>query len=192
MRGADRDGQRIDFGLLHKIHGLLGVRQQHVLVELALETVAVLLLTFAGFQGTEAAEFAFDRHTNFVCRLRNGCCDVYVVLVTGRRFGISLERAIHHDARETLLHRGVAGRGVIAMVLVQYDRYMRVHLHCRSDHVPDHDVTRVGAGAATGLQYDRRVAAIGCFHDCQHLLHVIDIECRHAVIVFCSVIEQLS
>ena len=62
----------------------------------------------------------------------------------------------------------------------------------RFDHLGEHDVAGVGAGAAARLQDHRRVDRGRRFHDRQALLHVVDVESRHAVAVFGGVIEQLS
>ncbi len=78
------------------------------------------------------------------------------------------------------------------MVLVQDDGDLREHLHGGGDHVTNHDVAGVRPRAAARLQDDRRVDRVGRLHDGQHLLHVVDVECGHAVAVFGGVVQQLS
>ena len=78
------------------------------------------------------------------------------------------------------------------MVLVHAERDLRIHLFQRVDHFRQHDVVGVAPRAAGGLDDDRRVDRRGRIHDGQSLLHVVDVECRYAIAVFGSVIEQLS
>ena len=50
----------------------------------------------------------------------------------------------------------------------------------------------IGAGTGRALQDHRAVGGVGRLHDGLHLFHVVDVECRQAVIVFSGVIEQLA
>ena len=91
-----------------------------------------------------------------------------------------------------MLDRGGAGRFLVAVVLMQAERDLRIHLLQRVDHPGQHDVVGVGAGAARGLDDDRRVDRGRRLHDREPLLHVVDVEGRHAVAAFGGVIQQLS
>ena len=48
VAGAHGDGQRVDLGGLHEVHGLVGIGQELAMIELALEAVAVFLFAHAG------------------------------------------------------------------------------------------------------------------------------------------------
>jgi hypothetical protein len=90
------------------------------------------------------------------------------------------------------LDRAHAGGFVVAVVLVHADRDIRIHLGQRVDHLRQHDVAGIGARTARGLDDHRRIARLGSLHDGEPLLHVVDVEGRHAIAVFGSVIEQLT
>ena len=72
------------------------------------------------------------------------------------------------------------------------DRNLRIDFGDRIHHVLEHDVVGVGPRAARGLDDDRRIEAGGGVHDGERLLHVVDVEGRHAVVVFRRVVEQLT
>jgi hypothetical protein len=67
-----------------------------------------------------------------------------------------------------------------------------IHLGQRVDHLRQHDVAGIGARATRRLHDHRRIAGLGRLHDGEPLLHVVDVEGRHAVAVFGGVIEQLA
>ena len=90
-----------------------------------------------------------------------------------------------------MLDRGSASRFVVAMILMHAERNVRIHFLQRVDHLRQHDVAGVTAGAARGLDDDGRVDRRRRVHDGEPLLHVVDVERRHAVAVFGGVIEQL-
>ena len=87
---------------------------------------------------------------------------------------------------------GQAGRFIVAVVLVHADGDLRIDLGERVDHLGQHDVVGVGAGAARRLDDHWRVAGPGRLHDGEALFHVVDVECRHAVAMFGGVVEQLA
>ena len=89
------------------------------------------------------------------------------------------------------LKRGGAGRFVVAVILMHAERNLRIHLLQRVDHLRQHDVVGVGARAARGLDDDGRIDGRRRLHDREPLLHVVDVERRHAVAVLGGVIEQL-
>ena len=78
------------------------------------------------------------------------------------------------------------------MVQMHADRDMRIDFHHRIHHVLEHDVVGVLARTARGLNDHRRINRISRRHDGERLLHVVDVEGGHAVIVLGSVIEQLT
>ena len=90
------------------------------------------------------------------------------------------------------LMRGGAGRLVVAVVLMHAERNLRIHLLQRVDHFRQHDVVGIGARAARGLDDDGRIDGGRRLHDRQSLLHVVDVERRHAVAVLGGMIQQLS
>ncbi len=143
------------------------------------------------FQRTEHAQFAFDRGADPVRHLDHAAGDLDVVVIIRRGLGIGLERAVHHDRREAVLKRRRAGRLLVAVVLMQAERNLRIHLLQRIDHLRQHDVVGVGARAARGLDDDGRIDGGGRLHDRKTLLHIVDVERRHAVAVLGGVIQQL-
>ena len=192
VRGAHRNRQRVDLGFLDELHGFIGIGQQLVVRQLAFETVAILLLAFAAFQRAEHAEFAFHRNA---AEMRHRCHrlgDADIVIPVGRRFAVGLQRAIHHHRSETGLDRGHAGGGFVAVIEMHADGNVRIDFRHRVHHVLEHHIVGIGARAARGLDDDRRIDGVGGFHDRQRLLHVVDVECRHAVVVLSSMIQQLT
>ena len=80
----------------------------------------------------------------------------------------------------------------VAVIEMHADRDLRIDFGDRVHHVLEHDVVGVGARAARGLDDDGRIEAGGGLHDGQRLLHVVDVEGRHAVIMLRRVVEQLT
>ena len=80
---------------------------------------------------------------------------------------------------------------LVAVVLMHAERNLRIHLLQRIDHFRQHDVVGVRARAARGLDDDRRVDGRRRVHDRESLLHIVDVECRHAVAVLGGMIQQL-
>ena len=78
------------------------------------------------------------------------------------------------------------------MVLVHDQRNMGVGLASGLDQVLDEGLTRVFAGASTGLQNDRGADGIGRGHDSLHLLQVVDVKSRNAVALDCCMVQQLA
>ena len=192
VRGAHGDGERIDLGLGDELHRLVRVGQELVVAELALEAVAVLLLALAALQRAEHAELALDRDAAEMGHLGHRLGDADIVVPVARGLAVGLERAVHHHRGEAGLDRGHAGRRLVAVVEMHADRDMRIDLGDGVHHVLEHDVVGVAAGAARGLDDDGRVGRVGRRHDRQRLLHVVDVEGGHAVIVLGGMIEQLA
>ena len=91
-----------------------------------------------------------------------------------------------------MLDRGQAGRGVVAVVLVQADRDVRIKRLQPVDQLGEHEVAGVFARAAARLDDDRRLRVLRGLHDREALLHVVDVVGGHAVAVFGGVVEKLS
>jgi hypothetical protein len=161
--------------------------------QLAFEAVAVLGLAHAGFQAAQHAQLALDRDAAAVGHLDHLAGDVDIVLVAGRGLGVFHQRAVHHHRGEAVLDGGGAGRGAVAVVLVHADRDVRIDVDQGVDHLGQHDVVGVGAGAARGLDDDRRVdgssAASMIARPCSMLLML---KAGQAVVVLGRVVEQLS
>ena len=90
-----------------------------------------------------------------------------------------------------MLQRRGAGRFLVAVILMQAERDLRIHLFQRIDHPRQHDIVGVGARAPRGLDDDGRIDGSRRLHDRKPLLHVVDVESRHAVAVLGGMIEQL-
>ena len=91
-----------------------------------------------------------------------------------------------------MLDRRKAGLLVVSVVLVHAKRNGRVHLGKRSDDMRKHHITSIGARAPTRLHNHWRIRLLGRLHNSEPLLHVVDVECRHAVVIFSSMVEQLA
>ena len=175
-----------------EVDGLVGIGQQLVVRQRAFGAVAVLGLALAAFERAEHAELAFDRGADPVRHARDALGDRDIVVVARRRLGIGLQRAVHH-------HRGEAVRIAVRQVasLLPWSWCMQsgicgIDLGQRVDHLGQHDVVGVGAGAARRLDDHRRVGGLGRLHDGEALLHVVDVEGRHAVAMLGGVVEQLA
>ena len=81
--------------------------------------------------------------------------------------------------------------GAVAVVEMHAHRNVRIDLHQRVDHVRQHDVVGVLAGAAAGLDDRRRVDRVGGRHRRQTLLHIVDVEGRNAVAALGGVVQKL-
>ena len=169
-----------------------GLVSELVVRQLAFEAVAVFLLAHAGFERAEHAEFAFDRNAAEMRHVGHIFGDMDIVVPVGRGLAVFLERAVHHHRGEAGLHRGEAGRGAIAVVLMHADRDLRIDFDAGVHHVLEHDVVGVLAGAARGLDDHRRIDGGGRRHDGQRLFHIVDVEGRNAVVVLGGVVEQLA
>src|SRR5690606_34295091 len=153
--------------------------------------VAVFGLAHAGFQRAQNAQFALDRDAARVGHLDHATGDVDVVVVGGGGLGVFFQRAVHHHRGEAVLDGGGAGGRAVAVVLVHADRDVRIKLDQGVDQSGQDHVVGVGAGAARGLDDDRRVDGVGGLHDGQALLHVVDVVGGQAVVVLSRVVEQL-
>ena len=191
VRGPHRDRQRVDLGGANEIDRLVRVSQQLIVADFAFDAVAVLLLAAAMFERAEHTELALHRRADPVRHVDDAPGNIDIVVVIRRGLGVGLQRTVHHHRSEAVLKRGGAGGFLIAMILMQAQRDLRIHLLQRVDHLRQHDVVGVAARAARRLDDHRRVDRGRGVHDRQPLLHVVDVECRHAVAVLGGMIEQL-
>ena len=76
------------------------------------------------------------------------------------------------------------------MVLMHHHRNVGIRFSGSQNQVAEKNLTRIAACATGSLQDDRTIGLVGRFHDCLHLFKVVDVECRYAVAVFGSVVEQ--
>lgn len=96
MRRAHRDGERIDLGGTNEVDRLVGIGEQLVVADLALDAVTILLLTAAMLERTEHAELALHRRTDPMREIDDAAGDRHVVVVVGCGLGVRLQRAVHH------------------------------------------------------------------------------------------------
>jgi hypothetical protein len=118
--------------------------------------------------------------------------DTDIVIPVAGSLAVGLQRAVHHHGGEAGLDRGHAGGRLVAVIEMHADRTLRIDLGDGVHHVTQHHVIGVGARAARSLDDDGGIEGRRRVHDRQRLLHVVDVERRHAVIVFRRVIEQLT
>ena len=168
-----------------------GIGDEHVVGELALEAVAVFRLAHAALQRAEHAEFALDRHADQMRHVHDLLGHAGIVFVVARGLGVFLQRTIHHHRGEAVLDGGEARRGVVAMVLMQAERDVRIDDLQRLHHLGQHEVIRIGARAAARLDDHRRIRLLCRLHDGEALLHIVDVEGRHAIAVFGGVVQKL-
>jgi len=112
------------------------------------DAMAVFLFAAAMFERAENAQFALHGGADPVRHLDHAAGDLDVVVIVRRGLGVGLERAIHHDRGKAVLQRRGAGGFLVAVVLMQAERYLRIHLVKRVDHLRQHDVIGVRARAA--------------------------------------------
>ena len=99
VRGADRDGKRIDLRRGNKFRRLIRIGQKLVSFESTpSKPWPSSLSPMPGFKAAEAPEFAFDRNANPVSHLAHVRGDADVVIVIGGRRAVGLQRAVHHHA----------------------------------------------------------------------------------------------
>ena len=77
------------------------------------------------------------------------------------------------------------------MVLVHGDGNLGIQLAGRQDEVKEEAVLGEGAGAAAGLDDDRRIGFLGRRHDGLNLFHIVDVECADAVTALGGLVEEL-
>ena len=192
MAGADGDRQRVNLGLGNEIGGFIGVGQQRGMVQHAFGAMAVFLARLAGFQGTQAAQLAFNGNTAGVRQFGHMRGRVDVVFVGGRGLAVGTQRAIHHHRAEAGLDGAEADAGRCAVILVHADRDLRILLDRGQDQVTQERLAGVGTRTGRTLQNHRAVGRSGGLHDGLDLFHIVDVESRQAVTIFGGVVEQLT
>ena len=192
VAGADGDGQSVDLGLGDEVSSLFRIGQQLAVIQRAFGADAVFFTGHAGFQGAQATQLAFHRHTTGVGESNGLLSDADVVFVVGRRLAVFAQRAVHHDRAEAQLDRALADVRAGAVILVHDHRDMREFFHRGENQVAQK--RRAGVFASTGRSLDdhRGVGLVGRFHDGSHLLEVVYVEGRHAVAEFGGVVEHLA
>jgi len=78
------------------------------------------------------------------------------------------------------------------VILVHYDRDVRVGFDGGIDEVAQEGFPRIFAGACRGLHDHGAVQLAGGFHDGLNLFQVVDVESGQAIAEFCRVIKQLA
>jgi hypothetical protein len=190
--GADGDGQGVHVGLLDEVGGFVGVGQQGGMVQHAFGAVAVFLAGLAGFQGTQAAQFAFHGHAAGMGQFHHVAGGVHVVFIGGGGLAVGAQGAVHHHGAEAGLDGAEADAGGGAVVLVHAHGDVRVGLDGGQDQVAQEGLAGIGTGAGGTLQDHRAVGLVGGLHDGLDLFHVVDVEGGQAVAVFGGVVEQLT
>ncbi len=69
MARPDGNGQCVDFGAAHEVHGFIGIGGQLVPAQVPVVAEAVLRLTLAGFQRAEMAYLVLDRSSGKMSQL---------------------------------------------------------------------------------------------------------------------------
>ena len=104
---------------------------------------------------------------------------------------IFLQRTVHHDAIEAKAYGAHARRFVVAVILVQADRNGWILCLKSLDELCKDEIPRVRARTPAGLDDNRAIGLFGSLKNGNALLHIVDIERRNAITVFCCVIEKL-
>ncbi len=77
------------------------------------------------------------------------------------------------------------------MVLMETKRDVRIDRLERFHHLGQHEIVRIGAGAAARLDDDGALGLLGRVHNGEALLHIVDVEGGHAVAMLGGVIQKL-
>ena len=175
MTGADGDGQSIQTGFLDEFNCLVGIG--HMLQTRSASAVSV-------FNSAQHADLAFYRHALGMSVGDDFLGDSHVVIECGWSLAIGHQRAVHHHAGKAEIDGRLAGFHAVAVVEVHDQGNLGIEFRCCQHQVIQELVLRIRAGAAAGLNNDRRARLLGRFHDCLNLLHIIDVESSNAVAAF--------
>ena len=170
-------------GALCELDSLVGVGD-------VVQTVAACAVSV--FHAAEDADFTFDGDAALVGEVDNALGDFHILFKAGGGLAVGLERAIHHDGGEAELDGGLAGLKAVAVILMHGNRNLGVELGSGEHEVVEVAVLSILAGAAGGLDDDRRLGLLGGFHDGLDLLHVVDVESSDAVTALGGLVEQLA
>jgi hypothetical protein len=78
------------------------------------------------------------------------------------------------------------------VVLVHHHWDVRVHFGGCDDQVTQERLACIRTRTGRTLHDDWAVAGIRSLHDRVNLFHVVHVESRHAIAVFCSMVEKLA
>ena len=177
VAGADGNRQRVHAGVLHKAACVFHAGQHLVVVQFAHCTHAVFFARFTGFQIAQHADFAFHRHAAGMGKFHHFARGFHVVFISGRRFAVFQQRAVHHHGAETELNRALAHVGRRAVVLVHHHGDVRKFFHRRQNQVAQKRCAGIFARTCGGLHNHGCVHLVGRFHDGAHLFQVVHVEC---------------
>jgi hypothetical protein len=77
------------------------------------------------------------------------------------------------------------------VILVQYDRKIRIDFGCRNHQVIQEAILRIGPRTAARLHDHRRLGFRCRLHDCLNLFHVVDVERANSVPAFGCLVQKL-
>ena len=192
VRGADRDGKRVDLGDAGEFCRLIRIREELLAGHLGVGAVAVFLVAAHRFKRAEAADFAFDGNADAVGHFHHAAGDVDVVFVGGDGLAVAHEGAVHHDGGEARADGALADRRALAVVLVHADGNVRIGFNSGFNEVAQERFARILASARRGLHDHGSADFARRLHDGLNLFEVVDVEGGNAVAVFSRMIEQLS
>ena len=192
MAGANGNRQGITLRRFNKFGGLIRIGQQLFHGHLAFGTVTIFFIAGHSFQRAEHTQFTLNRDADAVRQLDYFARGFNVVLEGGNRFAIFHQRTVHHDRREARANGTHTDGRALAVILVHHHRNVRIRFERSQDLVAQEGLTGIFAGTRRGLHDDRRVELVGAFHNGPDLLHVVNVKCRQAVVVFGGVVEQLA
>ena len=183
VAGADGDGQRVQSGGLHELHGLVRIGQ----VAEAIEARAVPV-----FDAAQAADLAFHRDALGMRQAHHFAGGLDVIFEARGRLAVRHQRAIHHHAGETHVDGRLAGLDAVAVIQVQNRGDLGIDLGGRQHQVIQEAILRIGARPAARLHDHRRLGLASGLHDRLDLFHVVDVESAHAVTALGGLIQKLA
>ena len=183
MAGADGDCEGVDAGKLGELDSLVGIGD----VVQTRPTCSV-----AVFNAAQHADFTFHRDAALVGEVDHLLGDGDIFFKRGRGLAVGLERAVHHHRGETQFDGAFAGLKAVAVVLVHGDWDVGIEFAGCQDEVKEVTVLRKLAGAAAGLDDDRRLSFLRGLHDGLNLFHIVDVESADAVTALGGLVEELT
>ena len=144
---ADRDSEGIKLGLADEVNCLIRIGEQLLTGQRAFSALTVFFFTGQCFERADAAELAFDGHTDAVSRFNDAAGGFDVVLVSGHRLAVRHQGAVHHHGGKAVAHGADTGRLAAAVIKMHGNRDVRVGLNRGADEVFEEELTRVLAEA---------------------------------------------
>jgi hypothetical protein len=83
---------------------------------------------------------------------------------------------------------GVSVEGELGCLGSHYHRNMRIHFSRCNDKMTQEWLTRIRACTCRALHNNGAIGFVCSLHNRMHLLHIVNIECWHTIIVFCRVV----